>query len=182
MTPASLDDLGTRICILGPSNSGKSTLARAIGQARDLAPIHLDQLHHRPHTDWVPRPREEFVALHDAAIETERWVIDGSYSSLLPQRLERATGLILLDVATLTSLFRYARRSWLERDRVGGLEGGRDSVKWNMIHHIAVVNRAGRRRNDRLFERLDLPRVRLGSARALDDFYRSNGLSRRVET
>ena len=27
-----LDDLGARICILGPSNSGKSTLAAAIGR------------------------------------------------------------------------------------------------------------------------------------------------------
>lgn len=181
MTLVTLDDLGVRICILGPSNSGKSTLAQAIGRARDLTPIHLDQLHHQPHTDWIPRPREEFIALHDAAIRTERWVIDGSYSSLLPQRLERATGLILLDVSTLTSLFRYARRSWFERDRVGGLEGGSDSVKWAMIHHIAVVNRAGRRRNVRLFESLDLPKVRLGSVTALNAFYRSNGLSRRIE-
>lgn len=178
MTPATLDDLGTRICILGPSNSGKSTLAQAIGRARDLPAIHLDQLHHLPDTDWVPRPREAFTALHDAVIQTDRWVIDGSYSSLLSQRLERATGLILLDVSTLTSLFRYLRRSWFERDRVGGLGGGRDSVKWAMIHHIAVANRAGRARNARLFEALGLSKVKLTSADDLNTFYRSNGLTR----
>ncbi|MET3722789.1 hypothetical protein [Sphingomonas trueperi] len=49
-----LDDLGPRLCILGPSNSGKSTLAFAIAAARGLPPIHLDQLHHLPHTDWLP--------------------------------------------------------------------------------------------------------------------------------
>lgn len=27
-----LDELGTRICIMGPSNSGKSTLAEVIAQ------------------------------------------------------------------------------------------------------------------------------------------------------
>lgn len=178
MTPVTLDDLGTRICILGPSNSGKSTLAQAISRSRDLTPVHLDQLHHLPDTDWVPRPQDEFAALHDAVIQTDRWVIDGSYSRLLPQRLERATGLILLDVSTLTSLFRYLRRSWFERDRVGGLEGGRDSVKWAMIHHIAVVNRAGRARNARLFHELRLPRVRLDSPGAVDAFYQANGLIR----
>jgi serine kinase of HPr protein (carbohydrate metabolism regulator) len=31
-----IDDLGPRICIMGPSNSGKSTLAEAIVRARDL--------------------------------------------------------------------------------------------------------------------------------------------------
>ncbi|TGQ03272.1 AAA family ATPase, partial [Mesorhizobium sp. M00.F.Ca.ET.217.01.1.1] len=37
-----LSDLGDRICILGPSNSGKSTLADAIARKRGLTPIHLD--------------------------------------------------------------------------------------------------------------------------------------------
>lgn len=36
----SLSDLGNRICILGPSNNGKST---------------LDVLHHVPNTDWEPQ-------------------------------------------------------------------------------------------------------------------------------
>ena len=54
-----LDDLGPRIIILGPSNSGKSTLAEAIARARGLEAIHLDQLHHQPGTDWVQRPPEE---------------------------------------------------------------------------------------------------------------------------
>lgn len=76
-----LDDLGPRLCILGPSNSGKSTLADAIGRARDLPVVHLDQLYHLPHTDWQPRPTVEFIALHDAAIQAPRWVLDGNYSS-----------------------------------------------------------------------------------------------------
>ena len=72
-----LNELGTRICIMGPSNSGKSTLAEAIAKVRGLQVVHLDQLHHLPHTDWVPRPPAEFAALHDAAIAGDRWVMDG---------------------------------------------------------------------------------------------------------
>src|SRR5690606_26129121 len=37
----------------------------------------------------------------------------GNYSRLLPQRLEKATGFILLDIPTTTSLYRYFRRCWL---------------------------------------------------------------------
>ena len=51
-----IDDLGPRVCIMGPSNSGKSTLAEAIARARGLPAIHLDQLYHLPDTDWQPRP------------------------------------------------------------------------------------------------------------------------------
>ncbi|WP_413771104.1 hypothetical protein [Lichenihabitans sp. PAMC28606] len=79
-------------------------------RARGLVPIHLDQLYHLPHTDWVSRPEDEFAALHDAAIMGPRGVIDGNYSRLLPQRLQRATGFVLLDVPTSVSLYRYIRR------------------------------------------------------------------------
>lgn len=115
---------------MGPSSSGKSTLAEAIGRARDLPVIHLDQLHHEPHTDWQPRPEAEFIALHDKALKGESWVMEGNYSRCLPQRLARATGFILLDASTMVSLGRYLRRCWFQRQRAGGLEGGQDSVKW----------------------------------------------------
>ena len=173
-----LDDLGPRICILGPSNSGKSTLAVAIARARGLPPVHLAQLHHQPNTDWEPRPGEEFAALHDRAIEGDRWVMEGNYSWLLPQRLERATGVILLDAPAATSLLRYLRRSWFGRGRHGALEGGRDGVKWDMIRHIAVATRAHRERYSKLFDRLTPPKVRLADGRELAAFYRSERLVR----
>ena len=173
-----LAELGSRICIMGPSNSGKSTLAAAIGRRLALQPIHLDQFHHLPDSDWQPRPEAEFIALHDAALFGERWVMDGDYSRCLPQRLARATGLILLDTSTATSLLRYLRRCWFEHDRIGGLEGGRDSVKWAMIRYIAVATRANRRRYAMLFNTIDLPKIRLASRGAVGAFYRSEGLDR----
>jgi len=173
-----LDDLGTRICIMGPSSSGKSTLAQAIGRRCGLTPIHLDQLYHLPNTDWLPRPQEEFAALHDHAVAGERWVIEGNYSKLLPRRLERATGLILLDLSTAASLFRYLRRCWFDSNRHGALEGARDRVNWEMMHHIAVVTRANRVRYEQIFKDVRLPKIGLGSARAVTSFYRENGLGR----
>jgi adenylate kinase family enzyme len=135
-----LNELGPRICIMGPSNSGKSTLANAIGQASSLVPIHLDQLYHYPQTDWQPRPEAEFIALHDKAIAGLKWVMDGNYSRCLPQRLARATGIILLDTPTSTSLYRYLRRTWFERVRYGQLIGSRQHVKWAMIRHEKIVS------------------------------------------
>lgn len=173
-----LDDLGPRICILGPSNAGKSTLAVAIARARGLPVVHLDQLHHRPHTDWQPRPLAEFVALHDAAIAAPHWIIDGNYSRCQPQRLARATGVIRLETSTLTSLVRYVRRTWFQRHRHGTLEGGGERLKWEMIHHITVVIPARRRHRAALFDALTIPGISLATRRELDAFYRIEGLSR----
>lgn len=172
----SLSSLGPRICILGPSNSGKSTLATAIARKCDLRPVHLDQLFHEPNTDWVPRPAATFSALHDEAIAGERWVMDGNYSKYMPQRFERATGIILLNVHTATSLFRYLRRTLLERERYGALDGAQDSLKWEMIRHIAVVTPGNHKRYTKMLEQIALPTVSLPSVRAINDVYRQWGL------
>ena len=173
-----LSDLGDRICILGPSNSGKSTLAEAIARKRGLEVVHLDQLYHLPDTDWEARPKDDFVALHDAAIARERWVMDGNYSVCMPQRFRRATGLIVLDVPTLASLLRYFRRTLFEKERRGALEGGRDSVKWDMIRHIAITTPKNRRRYRAMFEQTNLPTVQLSSLRAIKRCFREWDLAR----
>lgn len=171
-----LSELGTRICVLGPSNSGKSTLAAAIGRKLRVDVVHLDQLHHVPHSDWQPRPKEEFLALHDRAIQAPQWVIEGNYSACMPQRFQRATGVILLDVSTPISLFRYMRRTLVERSRVGALEGGRDSLKWSMIHYIALVTPWNRRRYADIYRQISLPKRYLSSLRAIDSCYEEWGL------
>ena len=173
-----LDDPGRRICIMGPSNSGKSTLAAAVGRARGLMPVHLDQLYHRSDTDWQPRPDGEFIKLHDEVILRDNWVMDGNYSRSLPQRLARATVYILLDASTTISLLRYLRRSWYERDRPGNLEGGGYRVKWAMILHIAATTRANRRRYAGMFDQFSLPKIKLATSRELARLYLLEGISR----
>ena len=177
---AKLGDLCSRICILGPSNSGKSTLACAIARKHGLPAIHLDQLFHQPRTNWQPRPHTEFVRLHDQAIQQDQWVMEGNYTRTIEQRLQRATGFILLEVSTATSLFRYFRRTWFEHDRPGALEGGQDSIKWQMIRHIAVVTPGNRRRYAELYEKIRLPKVKLATPGELTRFYRTEQLDNRA--
>ena len=131
-----LDALGRRIIIMGTTNAGKSTLCQALARKLAVPAIYLDQLRHLPETDWVQRPDAEFAALHDAALDEPGWVMDGNYTRLLPQRLARATGLILIDDHHLWRYGRYVRRTLLEPQRAGNLEGARDSLKWSMVHWI----------------------------------------------
>lgn len=169
---------GRRIMVCGPSNNGKSTLAVAIGDKLDLPVVHVDLLRHLPHTDWAPRPDADFVRLHDEAVAGERWVMDGNYSKVMPGRLARATGIILLGANRWANLFRYFRRTLLEPRRIGALEGGRDSIKWDMIHWIVVVspeNLAGYRRT---LPAAGLPFVETRSMRELQALYDEWGLTR----
>lgn len=134
-----LESLGPRIMVCGPSNAGKSTLARALAERLGTSAIHLDTLFHQPGTNWVPRPREEFAALHDATVASDRWVIEGNYFGVIAPRLERATGIVLLGSRPWRGLFRYVRRTLFERNgRAGMLEGGIDRLNWKMVRFILV--------------------------------------------
>lgn len=131
-----LADLGRRIMILGPTNAGKSTLAHAIGRKLDIPTVHIDQFSHLPGTDWTPRDTATFHALHDEAILEQEWVMDGNYTAIMPQRFARATGVIVVDDHFPIRYVRYFRRTLFQPHRIGGLAGGKDSVKWEMIAWI----------------------------------------------
>src|SRR5690606_14401014 len=111
--------MGRRIVILGPTNSGKSTLAEAISRKLDIPAVHLDRFRHLPNTDWAVRPNPEFHALHDAAIAEMAWVMDGNYSVLLPQRFARATGVIVVNDHYMPRFGLYLRRTMFELQRAG---------------------------------------------------------------
>ncbi len=102
--------------------------------------------------------------------------MDGNYSKYMPQRFARATGVILLNVNTATSLFRYLRRTLFERERRGALEGALDSVKWEMIRHIAFVTPANRERYKEMLAQTALPSISLSSVRDIKCAYRQWGL------
>lgn len=171
MQPVALESLGPRIMICGPSNSGKSTLASALGMAINAPVVHLDQLRFEPHSDWTQRPDADFAADHDAAVAGDSWVIEGNYSALFQTRLGRATGIIVLGSDRWSGLYRYVRRTLFEAHRPGNLDGARDSLKWAMVHWIVVVQPARRGEMIRKLSAAGLPMLSLESLRELKLLY-----------
>ncbi|MEO8756456.1 MAG: hypothetical protein ABI398_01710 [Devosia sp.] len=104
--------------------------------------------------------------------------MDGKASPLMPQRLARATGIILLGGSRWASLARYFRRTLIERERAGALAGNRDSVKWAMIRWIMVNSPANLRRYRRHLPKTGLAFLELRGMRGLRGLYASWGLDR----
>ncbi|WP_349306834.1 AAA family ATPase [Pantoea sp. EA-12] len=162
----SLNELGPRICILGPSNSGKSTLAQAIASKVKRPIIHLDQLYHFPDTQWQAREEAEFRELHLNAISGESWVMDGNYVRTLPDRLTRASGLILLDLPPTQRFVRYLRRTLFDAQRIGGVvpANQREHLTWEMTRYLLLTARSHRLRNQQMFNEWTLPKLLLSSS------------------
>lgn len=160
----SLDALGPRICVMGPSNSGKSTLADAISCKTDIPVVHLDQLHHLPDSKWIPRAPAEFLQLHTDAVSQERWVMEGNYAKCIKERLARATGFILLDVKVTVALLRYIRRCYSSTPRIGGLAMSTEHITLEMLKYIICTAPQNRKRHKNLYDQVTLPKILLHSS------------------
>jgi hypothetical protein len=138
MNMLKINDLGSRICIIGPSSTGKSTLAKALGAKLGAEVCYLDQMAHWPDTNWQRKPdkifqeeHRQFLALH------ERWIIEGNYSFLMKERFAQATSIIWLDYYGIGNWWRYAKRSGRkEADRPGNLAGAATQWSWHHFHYM----------------------------------------------
>lgn len=167
-----LEKLGSRICIIGPSCSGKSTLAYKLAQKLGCEAIHLDQIAHSPRTNWKRRGDREFITLHVQTIKQDSWVLDGNYSITMPERLQRATAVIWLDPPLTGCILRYLLRCLKSRSRrVGDLEGAARHFSIKLIHFTLTIYPKNRQKYERLLSRFNKPIIRINSMRALNRLY-----------
>jgi len=97
-----------RILVIGCSGAGKTTLAKELGERLALPVHHLDRLWWRP--GWVEGSCEAFDAKLAEILKTDRWVIDGNYNRTLPERLNYADTVIVLDYSRTLCMYRTLKR------------------------------------------------------------------------
>jgi adenylate kinase family enzyme len=103
-----------RIVVIGCGGSGKSVIARTLGDALGLPIVHLDGLYYDE--EWNTLTPDDFAHSQYEVVAKPHWIIDGNYASTLPIRLAAADTVIFLDLGAATCLWGIARR----RVRYGG--------------------------------------------------------------
>lgn len=165
--------------IVGASNAGKSTLAVALSEKLGLPAVHIDQLHHQPGTNFHPRPKDEFIALHENAVSSDAWIMEGNYTGLVARRLERATGVILISSSRWLRLIRYFKRVLAgPKHRLGAVEGSKEQINGEMIQLILFKPPDKARQYAKRMRETGLPYLECRSARELEAIYEAWGLSR----
>ncbi len=98
-----------RIAILGNAGSGKSTLSVQLAAQHNL-PLHeIDALQWNP--DWTPVDAPTYTAAHANLIAQDAWILDGpGRLGSLPDRLARATHIILCDIPLWQNYWLLAER------------------------------------------------------------------------
>jgi adenylate kinase family enzyme len=124
-----------RIAIIGCGGSGKSRLARTLGDMLGITPVHLDGLYYD--RDWKPLDKEQFAALQRDLVARARWIIDGNYASSLPIRLEAADTVIFLNFPAWACLWGIIQRRLRHGGGQHGAVGVYDRITWSFIRYIA---------------------------------------------
>ena len=98
-----------RVLIIGCAGSGKTTFAQQVSKHFNLPLIHLDYYYHQREysyysdkTLWVQKVKQ--------LATSDRWIIDGNYTSSLADRLDRADTVFFLDYPRRVYLLRLLKR------------------------------------------------------------------------
>jgi adenylate kinase family enzyme len=100
-----------RVVIIGPGASGKSTLARQLGEITGLRVVELDKVFWRP--GLVETPRNQWVALQQKLVGENEWIMDGDLGpyDTIEVRLRAADTIVFLDFSLVRCAWRAIRRS-----------------------------------------------------------------------
>lgn len=139
-----------RVVIVGMSGAGKSTLARRLTRAMGAPHVELDGLFWGP--GWEPHAPAAFRAHVAAAVQGERWVVDGNYSSVRHLVWPRATAIVWLNLSFPRVFARVVLRT-LRRAATGQVlwSGNRESWRRTFFSRESILwwvirNFASRRR------------------------------------
>ncbi len=161
----------SRIWVVGPPGSGKSTVAERLAARLATTATHLDDLHWCP--GWVERPDDEMRRAVEAVVSTDAWVVDGNYAFLQDRFLPRADLVVWLDLplsVTLPRLLvRCLARAWR---RTPCCNGNRESLRMtfasreSLLLFAVATDRSRRRRYGKILA--GRPHARLATQRSID--------------
>lgn len=162
-----------RICVVGASGSGKSTVSTRLATALGVTRIELDALFHRP--GWVEAPVDQFRAQVAALTAGPEWVVDGNYSSKLGDMVwRRADTMVWLDLPRATVMRQVFTRTVVRaitrrqlwngnREPLTGLlrwNPHRSIVRWSWTSYPKVRERYEKVVQDPTYAHLQVVRLR----------------------
>lgn len=129
-----------RICIIGPSSSGKTTLGKHMADKMGIPFYSLDKV--QWFLGWRRRKLQEVLAIHEALIQQDGWIIEGNNVRTIRRRLNRADAVIFLDFGRWAALKRYFQRIWryYGKRRPHAPEGCHEVFNSEMLRHILITN------------------------------------------
>jgi adenylate kinase family enzyme len=88
-----------KIVVVGVSCSGKTTLGLKMAKILNSNPVDIDEIHWKP--GWVSTPAKDLLLKVKKALDCNKWIVSGNYSSLQNFIFSEADTIIWLDYSPL---------------------------------------------------------------------------------
>lgn len=162
-----------RISIIGGSGSGKSTLAKNLSEKLNLPVIHIDGINYAP--NWIQKDKNERDKLLLKITKTEKWIMDGTYTSTLSERLFRSNLIIFLDYSTVKLLYGVILRNIkLRGNERKEIKGCRDKLSLDFFRFVLTWRKQKRKK---VLEKIKLYNDKtkiFKSRKSLNKWYKKN--------
>jgi len=137
-----------KISIIGCAGTGKSTLARQLGQITGLPVIHLDRIFWQP--NWQSISDEEMQQRIQEQIANPAWIIDGNYSITKHGRLEASDVVIFIDFPRVMAIHNVLKRQLIFHNtpRPDMADGCKEKIDAEFLKWIWNFNKTRRSRYD----------------------------------
>lgn len=169
-----------KICIIGCSGTGKTTLANNLGKELKLPVYHLDGINY--FSNWEARDKNERDKIILEKINEDKWIIDGTYNSTLLQRLEKSDFIIFLDYSSFAQISgvigRFIKNRGKEKEEIPGCK-----EQMNSEFFWWVVNWRKNKRNGiiKMINQVDSNKVYIfKNRRQLNKWYK-NQFNKKIE-
>ena len=175
-----------RVMIIGQPGSGKSFLARKLGDATGLPVHHMDRIHWQP--GWELRSKEEKTALCREVHAQDRWIFEGGFSASWEERLNRCDTLIWLDFPLHVRLLRVIRRTIMNYGQVREdmQDDCPEKFRLEFYQWIWSTRNTARTKMSKLYEGpaadLKIQRVKLCNRQQVNDFVQAVARQPTVQT
>ena len=169
-----------RICIIGGSGTGKTTLANNLGKQLNLPIYHIDGIHHLQ--NWEIRDKEERDKIILEKTAEDKWIIDGTYRSTLKQRLERSDFVIYLDYSTIAQVKgtfrRFVKNHGKEKPEIPGCK---EKMDWKFFWWVVNWRKNKRQMIIETLKQIDNEKIHIFKTRRQLNKWYKNEFNEKIE-
>ena len=130
-----------RIIIMGCPGSGKTYVAKELGEKLDISVIYLDKLWRGKEGSHITKA--EFDARMEKALSLDSWIMDGDFSRTMEMRLKKCDTIVYLNLPRWLCLWNLFRRA-----RAGGIDPGGEKLTKEKVQYVWNYRKNNRIRND----------------------------------
>ena len=132
-----------RICVVGAPGTGKTTLSKKLAKIYNLPVCHLDSFHQLP--NWKLRDEKERDNMILEETKKEEWILDGTFTNTLLERVNRADLVIYLDYTSITALKGVIKRILKDHGKEkADIPGCKEKFDMSFILYVATYNKQRR--------------------------------------